>query len=146
MILHGFVAVVISLGQRVKPYRPQICNTIKLCLDNKSCKVRQKAAYDYAISQIAVIFIQYEEEQLLGHLGVGLYEYLAEECPDVLGSILVALKPILHVGNTTRTTLPVKNLLQRLTPIKKIQPGMVRENCIELVCQILPLFEINKNK
>ena len=33
-----------------------------------------------------------DEEKLLGHLGVVLYEYLGEEYPEVLGSILAALK------------------------------------------------------
>ena len=33
-----------------------------------------------------------DEEKLLGHLGVVLYEYLGEEYPEVLGSILGALK------------------------------------------------------
>lgn len=31
-MLNGFVAVVNSLGCRVKPYLPQTCNTIKSCL------------------------------------------------------------------------------------------------------------------
>ena len=32
------------------------------------------------------------EDGLMGHLGVVLYEYLGEEYPEVLGSILGALK------------------------------------------------------
>ena len=44
-----------------------------------------------------------DEEKLLGHLGVVLYEYLGEEYPDVLGSILGALKAIVNViGMTVR--------------------------------------------
>ena len=34
----------------------------------------------------------YPQEKLLGHLGVVLYEYLGEEYPEVLGSILGGLK------------------------------------------------------
>lgn len=37
------------------------------------------------------------QEKLMGHLGVVLYEYLGEEYPEVLGSILGALKAIVHV-------------------------------------------------
>lgn len=37
-----------------------------------------------------VLFCQ--QEKLMGHLGVVLYEYLGEEYPEVLGSILGALK------------------------------------------------------
>ena len=32
------------------------------------------------------------QEKLMGHLGIVLYEYLGEEYPEVLGSILGALK------------------------------------------------------
>ena len=37
------------------------------------------------------------QEKLMGHLGVVLYEYLGEEYPEVLGSILGALKAIVNV-------------------------------------------------
>ncbi|CAA2986935.1 splicing factor 3B subunit 1 [Olea europaea subsp. europaea] len=95
VMLNGFGAVVNSLGQRVKPYLPQICGTIKWRLNNKSAKVRQQAAD--LISRIAVVMKQCGEEQLMGHLGVVLYEYLGEEYPEVLGSILGALKAIVNV-------------------------------------------------
>ncbi|KAL0453291.1 UNVERIFIED_CONTAM: Splicing factor 3B subunit [Sesamum latifolium] len=73
VMLNGFGAVVNSLGQRVKPYLPQICGTIKWRLNNKSAKVRQQAAD--LISRIAVVMKQCGEEQLMGHLGVVLYEF-----------------------------------------------------------------------
>lgn len=38
-----------------------------------------------------------QQEKLMGHLGVVLYEYLGEEYPEVLGSILGALKAIVNV-------------------------------------------------
>ena len=59
------------------------------------------------------------EEKLLGHLGVVLYEYLGEEYPEVLGSILGALKSIVNVIGMTKMTPPIKDLLPRLTPILK---------------------------
>lgn len=37
----------------------------------------------------------------MGHLGVVLYEYLGEEYPEVLGSILGALKAIVNVIGTS---------------------------------------------
>lgn len=44
------------------------------------------------------------QEKLMGHLGVVLYEYLGEEYPEVLGSILGALKAIVNViGKWTYT-------------------------------------------
>lgn len=55
----------------------------------------------------------------MGHLGVVLYEYLGEEYPEVLGSILGALKGIVNVIGMTKMTPPIKDLLPRLTPILK---------------------------
>ncbi|KAH0908916.1 hypothetical protein BRARA_I00772 [Brassica rapa] len=134
VMLNGFGAVVNGLGQRVKPYLPQICGTIKWRLNNKSAKVRQQAAD--LISRIAVVMKQCGEEQLMGHLGVVLYEYLGEEYPEVLGSILGALKAIVNVIGMTKMTPPIKDLLPRLTPILKNRHEKVQENCIDLVGRI----------
>ncbi|XP_054777615.1 uncharacterized protein LOC129285767 [Prosopis cineraria] len=134
VMLNGFGAVVNALGQRVKPYLPQICGTIKWRLNNKSAKVRQQAAD--LISRIAVVMKQCQEEQLMGHLGVVLYEYLGEEYPEVLGSILGALKSIVNVIGMTKMTPPIKDLLPRLTPILKNRHEKVQENCIDLVGRI----------
>ena len=59
------------------------------------------------------------QEKLLSHLGVVLYEYLGEEYPEVLGSILAGLKAIVNVIGMTKMTPPIKDLLPRLTPILK---------------------------
>ncbi|EAZ21727.1 hypothetical protein OsJ_05362 [Oryza sativa Japonica Group] len=134
VMLNGFGAVVNALGQRVKPYLPQICGTIKWRLNNKSAKVRQQAAD--LISRIAIVMKQCQEEQLMGHLGVVLYEYLGEEYPEVLGSILGALKAIVNVIGMTKMTPPIKDLLPRLTPILKNRHEKVQENCIDLVGRI----------
>ena len=112
-MLTGFGTVVSSLGKRSKPYLPQICGTIKWRLNNKSADVRQQAAD--LISKIAKVMKICEEEQLMGHLGVVLYEYLGEEYPEVLGSILGALKGIVNVTGMSRMTPPVKDLL-RVSP------------------------------
>lgn len=42
-----------------------------------------------------------DQEVLMGRLGVILYEYLGEEYPEVLGSILGALKAIVNVIGMT---------------------------------------------
>ena len=114
-MLNEFGAMLNALSQRVKPYLPQICGTIKWRVNNKSAKVRQQAAD--LISRITVVMKQCQEEQLMGHLGVVLYEYLGEEYPEVLGSILGALKAIVTVIRMTNMTPPIKYLLPRLTPI-----------------------------
>jgi len=118
----------------VKPYLPQICGTIKWRLNNKAAKTRQQAAD--LIARIAVVMKTCGEEQLMGHLGIVLYEYLGEEYPEVLGSILGALKGIVNVIGMTKMTPPIKDLLPRLTPILKNRHEKVQENCIDLVGRI----------
>jgi hypothetical protein len=81
VMLNGFGTVVNAFGMRVKLYLPQICGTIKWRLNNKLAKVRQQAAD--LISRIAVVMKTCNEEPLMGHLGVVLYEYLGEEYPEV---------------------------------------------------------------
>jgi len=76
------------------------------------------------------------EEKLMGHLGVVLYEYLGEEYPEVLGSILGGLKAIVNVIGMEKMTPPIKDLLPRLTPILKNRHEKVQENCIDLVGRI----------
>ncbi|XP_037936383.1 splicing factor 3B subunit 1 [Teleopsis dalmanni] len=134
VMLNGFGTIVIQLGKRVKPYLPQICGTILWRLNNKSAKVRQQAAD--LISRIAVVMKTCQEEKLMGHLGVVLYEYLGEEYPEVLGSILGALKAIVNVIGMIKMTPPIKDLLPRLTPILKNRHEKVQENCIDLVGRI----------
>jgi len=134
VMLNGFGTVVNGLSIRVKPYLPQICGTIKWRLNNKSAKVRQQAAD--LIGRIAVVMKTCNEEKLMGHLGVILYEYLGEEYPEVLGSILGALKAIVNVIGMTKMTPPIKDLLPRLTPILKNRHEKVQENCIDLVGRI----------
>ena len=74
-----------------------------------------------------------DEEKLLGHLGVVLYEYLGEEYPEVLGSILGALKAIVNVIGMTKMTPPIKDLLPRLTPILKNRHEKVHQCCLLLL-------------
>ncbi|GFH10663.1 TOG domain-containing protein [Haematococcus lacustris] len=134
VMLNGFGTVVNSLGKRAANYLPQVCGTIKWRLNNKSAKIRQQAAD--LIARIAPVMKACEQEQLLGHLGVVLYEYLGEEYPEVLGSILGALKSIVNVIGMTKMTPPIKELLPRLTPVLKNRHEKVQENCIDLVGRI----------
>jgi len=70
----------------------------------------------------------------MGHLGIVLYEYLGEEYPEVLGSILGALKGIVNVIGMTKMTPPIKDLLPRLTPILKNRYKFI---CTSFICQLL---------
>ena len=44
VMLTGFGTIVNALAERIKPYLPQVCGTIKWRLNNKSAKVRMQAA------------------------------------------------------------------------------------------------------
>lgn len=134
VVLNGFGTVVNALGARAKPYLPQIVGVVKWRLNNKSAKIRQQAAD--LVARIAPVMKRCDQEPLLAHLGVVLYENLGEEYPDVLGSILGALKGIVSVIGMTRMTPPIKDLLPRLTPILKNRHEKVQENCIDLVGRI----------
>ena len=133
-MLNGFGTVVNCLGVRAKPYIPQICGTIQWRLNNRSARIRQQAAD--LTARIAAVMKNCGEESLLGRLGVILYQYLGEEYPEVLGSILGALKAIANVIGMAKMTPPIKDLLPRLTPILKNRHEKVQENCIDLVGRI----------
>ena len=134
VMLNGFATVINALGVRAKPYLPQVCGTIKWRLNNPRAKVRMQAAD--LISRVAVVMMTCGEEKLLAHLGVVLYEYLGEEYPDVLGSILGGLKAIVNVIGMGNMTPSISELLPRLTPVLKNRHEKVQENCIDLVGRI----------
>lgn len=133
VMLVGFGSVVNALGKRVKPYLLQITQIIKFRL-NKTVKIRQQAAD--LMARIADVMKKCDEEKLMSEMGLILYEYLGEEYPEVLGSILGALKAIVNVIGMHKMTPPIKDLLPRLTPILKNRHEKVQENCIDLVGRI----------
>lgn len=135
IMLDGFGIVVNALGERCKPYLKQIVGTIKWRLNNKAASVRMQAAD--LIGRVVVVMKACGEDQLMGHLGVVLYEYLGEEYPEVLGSILGALRAIINVIGMTKMTPPIRDLLPRLTPILRNRHEKVQENCIDLVSSII---------
>ena len=134
VMLNGFGTVVNALGTRCKPYLPQIVSTILWRLNNKSATVRQQAAD--LISRIALVMKQCGEDALMSKLSVVLYEYLGEEYPEVLGSILAALRSIVTVVGINSMQPPIKDLLPRLTPILRNRHEKVQENTIDLVGRI----------
>ncbi|KAG8527036.1 U2 snRNP component prp10 [Bacidia gigantensis] len=134
VMLNGFGTVVNALGTRCKPYLPQIVSTILWRLNNKSATVRQQAAD--LISRIALVMKQCGEDALMSNLSVVLYEYLGEEYPEVLGSILSALRSIVTVVGINSMKPPIKDLLPRLTPILRNRHEKVQENTIDLVGRI----------
>ena len=127
-MLTGFGTVINALGKRVKPYLPQICGTIRWRLHNKEANVRMQAAD--LISRVAVVMMACGEDKLLSHLGVVLYEYLGEEYPEVLGSILGALKAIVNVVGMDNMQPPIRDLITKLTPILKNRSVAVQRGSV----------------
>ena len=103
-------------------------------LNNKSARVRQQAVD--LISRIATVLQVCREESLLKDLGKTLFEFLGEEYPDVLGSIIGALKAVVNELGMENMNPPIKDLLPRLTPIMKNRHEKVQENTIDLVGRI----------
>lgn len=134
VILNGFGTIINSLGQRAKPYIRQICGTILWRLNNKTARVRQQAAD--LISKIAVVMMSCGEVDLLKRLGVVLFEYLGEEYPEVLASIINALKAIASVVGMADMTPSIGDLLPRITPILRNRHERVSEAVIDLVGRI----------
>ncbi|KAI6783761.1 U2 snRNP component-like protein [Emericellopsis cladophorae] len=134
VMLNGFGSVVNALGVRCKPYLPQIASTILWRLNHKSPTVRQQAAD--LVSRIAMVMKQCDEDALMGKVSIVLYEYLGEEYPEVLGSILGGLRSIVTVVGITQMQPPIRDLLPRLTPILRNRHEKVQENTIDLVGRI----------
>lgn len=134
VVLKAVAVVVEKLGKRAKPYISQIIAIVKWRLNNKDSRIRESAAD--LIAKIAHVMKLCDEEQLMGHMGEILYEYLGEEFPDVLGSILRAMKSIVEVIGLESMKPPIRELLPRLTPILKNRHEKVQENCILLIGRI----------
>ena len=134
VMLNGFGTIVNALGKRCKPYCNQITAVIRWRLHYKEANVRMQAAD--LISRVVVVFMSCGETKHVDHLGQVLFESLEEEYPEVLGSILGALKAIVNVVGMNRMRPPIKDLLPQLTPILQNRHEKVQENCIDLIGRI----------
>jgi splicing factor 3B subunit 1 len=134
VLLSGFGAITTALGLRLKPHIANICGTVKMKFDERNAKMRQLGAE--LIARIASVMKTCGEENLLGVLGTALYENLGEEYPEVLASILAALKAVVMVIGMSKMNPPIRDLLPRLTPILKNRHEKVQENCIDLIGRI----------
>ena len=131
IFLTCFGTVVNSLGFRIKPYITNICSTIQWRFNNKNMKIRQQSA-DLIVKLANSLKITGEENEM-SKLALILNENLGEEYPEVLGSILAALREIVLVIGMHNMTPPIKDLLPRLTPILKNRNDKVEENVIKLI-------------
>ena len=94
-------------------------------------KIRQQSA-DLIVKLANSLKITGEENEM-SKLALILNENLGEEYPEVLGSILAALREIVLVIGMHNMTPPIKDLLPRLTPILKNRNDKVEENVIKLI-------------
>ncbi|ETB59139.1 hypothetical protein YYC_03404 [Plasmodium yoelii 17X] len=131
VLLNSFDIIVNKLKLRMKPYLPQIAGIIRWRLNTPLPKVRQQSAE--LIARISKLIKTCDEQQMLGHLALYLYEYLGEEYPEVLANILKALRSIVIVLGVNNMTPPIKDLLPRITPILKNRHEKVQENVINLI-------------
>ena len=133
-LINGCASIVNTLGIRVKPYLPQLAGMLRWRLNQPATKTRQQAAD--MIAKIPGTIMLCNEEKLLSNMGLFIYEFLGEEYPEVLGSLLGALRAIVNVIGMANMTPPIRDLLPRLTPILKNRHEKVQENCIELIGRI----------
>ena len=131
IVLSCFGQVVTSLETRIKPYLPTICTAIQWRFTNKNPKVRQQSAD--LIVKLAYSLKLNGEEALMNRLGLILDENLGEEYPEVLGSILKALKALVINIGMTKMVPPIKELLPKLTPILRNRNDEVEENVVALI-------------
>ena len=131
IVLSCFGQVVNAFETRIKPYLPTICAKIQWRFSNKFPKVRKQSAD--LIVKLANSLKLNGEEALLSRLGLILDENLGEEYPEVLGSILKALKAlVLNVG-MHKMVPPISELLPKLTPILRNRNDEVEENVVSLI-------------
>ncbi|ODV84895.1 hypothetical protein CANARDRAFT_28636 [[Candida] arabinofermentans NRRL YB-2248] len=135
IFLEGFGNIMISLGVRVKPHLMSIVSAILYRLKNQSPEVRQQAAD--LISKICPVLKICDEDEMIIRLGTILYESLGEVYPEVLGSILGALKSVIaNCNNIESLNPPISQLLATLTPILRNRHEKVQEMTINLIGDI----------
>ena len=131
IVLSCFGTVVNAFETRIKPYLPTIVAKIQWRFSNKFPKVRKQSAD--LIVKLANSLKLNGEEALLSRLGLILDENLGEEYPEVLGSILKALKALVINVGMHKMVPPIRELLPKLTPILRNRNDEVEENVVSLI-------------
>ena len=131
-LIRGWGVLASALGgNRLRPYLPQLASMALWRLGNRSARISQQAAELVAV--LSPVFASGGDEVTLNKLAIVLYENLGEEYPDVLASIILALKSITGVIGLNKMTPSVSDLLPRLTPILRNRHERVQDTCIQLV-------------
>jgi splicing factor 3B subunit 1 len=133
-MLEKFAQTVTALGLRSKPHLPGIITNVFVRIKTKSPKIRQQAAD--LITHLASILGLCDEERLLVTISQMLYENLGEEFPEVLGSIIGAIKAVLMTIGPERIHPGIQDLLPSLTPILQNRHEKVQEQLVDLIGKI----------
>ncbi|KAG0687259.1 hypothetical protein C6P40_002586 [Pichia californica] len=135
IVLNSFGNIVNNLGIRVKPHIISIISAILYRLKNKDAEIREQAAD--LVSKIVDVLNVCNEEDLLVRLCTILYESLGEVYPNVLGSILCALRSvILSIKSVDLLNPSISQILSTLTPILRNRHEKVQEMIIPLIGDI----------
>lgn len=126
-----FALFLSRLGGLGVKFHPSTASMILWRISNKSPLVRQLAA-DLA-SAIAPSLAEFGSSGILDKIGAILYENLAEEYPEVLGSILKALKSTCAALGHSKTSVHPQEILPRLTPILRNRNEKVQQYCVEFI-------------
>jgi len=132
--LYTFGVVFNALGQRASDYVSQLCGVIKWQLAFKVPKTRQMGADLFA--RTCRVMVECGFTELVCFMGNLFFENLGEEFPDVLASIIAAIKAVFITVGPGEMKPPVSDLLPALTPILKNKHERVQENVIDLIGRI----------
>ncbi|KAH3662218.1 hypothetical protein OGAPHI_005466 [Ogataea philodendri] len=134
VVLNGFGNILVSLGVRIKPHLMSIMSAVLYRLKNKTPEVRQQAAD--LIARTSVVLKICDQEDMLVRLSSILYESLGEVYPDVLGSILNAMRSVIQNLGVELVNPPIAQILATLTPILRNRHEKVQETTINLIGDI----------
>ncbi|KAG4304941.1 hypothetical protein PORY_001616 [Pneumocystis oryctolagi] len=129
--------IVDHLKDESEPYRKMAVETIEKIIAGLGAADINTRLEERLIDGVLYAFQEQSMEDVVMLNGFGtVVNALGEEYPEVLGSILGALKSIVNVVGMTSMTPPIKDLLPRLTPILRNRHEKVQENTIDLVGRI----------
>lgn len=130
-VLRALQAAVHALRLRAKPLLPQISGVVRWRLNNADARMRRQSAE--LIALLARDFHVCGEDDILKHFALILHEFLGEEFPETLASILRALHGVIALVKIEELTPPVHDLLPRLTPILRNRHEGVQAAVIDLM-------------
>lgn len=131
-IIESFGNIMNSLGSRSRPHISTITSALLYRLQHKDTAIREQAAD--LIDKLTLSLKACNEIELSQKLYTILYESLGEVYPNVLGSILLALRSVLKsLPKSVELTPPIPQLLSTLTPILRNRHEKVQENTLNLL-------------